>query len=348
MPNSSGSGSDRRREGMTALSTATPCASRLVPSIFENSDIRPHDAAVRHIERVFIDVRGVAIVHESGVDRSGRRSSASGRPRHRALASSQTDCPRAPRTSKMPAGSLSMLASIGVLLAAAAVTAPPSTDLTRPRLQVQIQVERDVALDASDVRAIASGIRAIWAPVLDVVVSTRRGIGSGCHRFDPAGHHEPDARHARQHGARMDWICRWRAAAVGHRLIRGRGRLAESGEWRGVALSTLPPRASRLFFQRALAQAGAHEARALPAALPRSHTPRPDEGGVHGRGDHGHPQLCRSPGPGRDRQTADSTRDREEGKLGDSRIGNRDLNWNHGSLVADLKGRSVTSNSISD
>jgi hypothetical protein len=68
-------------------------------------------------------------------------------------------------------------------------------------------------------------------------------------------------------------------------------RLADSGEWLGVALSTLPPRASRLFFQRALAQAGRPRSGALPAALPRSLAPRPDEGGVHGRRDHGHPQF---------------------------------------------------------
>ena len=39
-----------------------------------------------------------------------------------------------------------MLASIGVLLAAVAATVPQSSELTRPRLQIQIQVEPDVAL----------------------------------------------------------------------------------------------------------------------------------------------------------------------------------------------------------
>src|SRR3954469_561521 len=53
MPNSSGSGSERLREGMTALSTATPCGSRLVPSICGHSDVRHPGAAVRHIEGVF-------------------------------------------------------------------------------------------------------------------------------------------------------------------------------------------------------------------------------------------------------------------------------------------------------
>jgi len=152
-----------------------------------------------------------------------------------------------------------MLASIGVLLAAAAATVPASSDLTRPRLHIQIQVEQDVPLDASDLRAIASGIRAIWAPVLDVVVTTPAASAP----------------------AAVDWI----RLVIANRTLdnhdsTGLGwigfvdgepqpsvtvsfaaarRLAESGEWLGVAFSALPPRASRLFFQRALAQAGAHE-----------------------------------------------------------------------------------------
>jgi len=152
-----------------------------------------------------------------------------------------------------------MLASIGVLLAAAAVTVPASTDLTRPRLQIQIQVEQDVALDASDLRAIASGIRAIWAPMLDVVVTTPAASAPGA--VDSIRLVITNRTLDNHDSTGLGWIGfvdgePQPSVTLSFAAAR---RLADSGEWLGVALSTLPPRASRLFFQRALAQAGAHE-----------------------------------------------------------------------------------------
>ncbi|HUR34577.1 MAG TPA: hypothetical protein VM032_12330 [Vicinamibacterales bacterium] len=59
---------------------------------------------------------------------------------------------------------------IGALLAAATVAGPATAD-ERLRLQVRLMPERDVALDLSDLQAIAGDVRRIWAPVLDVVVT---------------------------------------------------------------------------------------------------------------------------------------------------------------------------------
>lgn len=152
-----------------------------------------------------------------------------------------------------------MLASIGVLLAAAAVTLPPSTDVTRPRLQIQIQVEKGVDLDASDVRAIASGIRAIWSPMLDVVVSLPGTPAPGA--VDWVRLVITNDMLATRENTGLGWIGfvdgePQPSITVSFAAAK---RLAESGAWRGVAFSHLPPRASHLFFQRALAAASAHE-----------------------------------------------------------------------------------------
>jgi len=152
-----------------------------------------------------------------------------------------------------------MLASIGVLLAAVAATVPQSSELTRPRLQIQIQVEPDVALEPSDVRAIASSIRAIWKPVLEVAVNLAPAAAPAA--VDSIRLVITNRTLETHDRTGLGWI-----GFVGGEpepsvtvSFAAAKRLAASGEWRGVALSTLPPRASRLFLQRALAQAGAHE-----------------------------------------------------------------------------------------
>jgi len=152
-----------------------------------------------------------------------------------------------------------MLASIGVLLAAAAVTMPTPSDPTRPRLQVQMQVEEGVDLDASDIRAIASGVRAIWSPVLDVLVTTPTASAPGA--VDSIRLIITNGMLDTHENTGLGWIGfvdgePQPTITVSFTAAR---RLADSGAWQGVALSRLPRRASHLFFQRALAAAAAHE-----------------------------------------------------------------------------------------
>ena len=152
-----------------------------------------------------------------------------------------------------------MRAAIGVLLALMAFAGPAMAS-ERPRLQVRIAPERDVALDASDLKAIASDVRRIWAPVLDVIVTwpsdvsrpvvvdsiplvlTARTLSGG----DSGG---------------LGWI-----AFAGDEpqpeitvSVTVAQRMLQNGAWRGRPFSSLPPRASRLFMQRAVARASAHE-----------------------------------------------------------------------------------------
>ena len=152
-----------------------------------------------------------------------------------------------------------MLASIGVLLAAAAVTMPPSSDPARSRLQVQINVEQGVDLDASDVRAIASGVRAIWSPVLDVLVTTSAASAQGA--VDLIRLVITNGMLDTHENTGLGWIGfvdgePQPTITVSFAAAR---RLAESGAWQGVSFSRLPPRALHLFYQRAVAAAAAHE-----------------------------------------------------------------------------------------
>ena len=213
-----------------------------------------------------------------------------------------------------------MLASIGVLLAAAAVTALPSTDPTRARLQIQIQVEQDVALDPSDLRAIASGIRAIWAPMLDVVVST--SAASAPAAVDSIRLVITNRTLDTHDSTGLGWIGfvdgePQPSVTVSFAAAK---RLAESGEWRGVAFSTLPH--ARLTPVRSARPRTGRRPRsgALPAALPRSLAPRPDEGGVHGRGNHGHPCLAQPARSADGRQAARRPEAREAGTIGNCQL----------------------------
>jgi hypothetical protein len=153
-------------------------------------------------------------------------------------------------------GCLLMLAVIGLLLA---VAVPPASP-TQPRLHVQMHVDEGVSLDVTDLRIIAADVQRIWAPVLDVVVSlpndlrqpgavdvirlvlTRRTLDSG----DSTG-------------------LGWTEFVDGEPRneitvsVTAASRLMIAGSWRGAPFSALPGRASRLFIQRALARAAAHE-----------------------------------------------------------------------------------------
>jgi hypothetical protein len=149
-----------------------------------------------------------------------------------------------------------MVGAIVVLVAAAAAVAVPS----RPRLQVDVHVDAGVPLDRDDLRAIASGVKQIWAPVLDLAVSlpgeARRPGATDSLRLvvtnrtltasDVTG---------------LGWIDfvdgePQREITVSVAAAR---RLLTGGTWAGTPFSALPPRASRLFLQRCLARAVAHE-----------------------------------------------------------------------------------------
>jgi hypothetical protein len=153
-----------------------------------------------------------------------------------------------------------MLAALGVLLAAAAVAAPSSTDMSRPRLQLRIEVEPDVTLDATDLRVIASEVRAIWAPVLDVAVTT----GSASARL-VAVDSIPLVITNRTLDSRENTGLGWISFVDGEPQpsitvsMAAAVRLMEGGRWRGVQFGELPRRASSMFLQRALGRAAAHE-----------------------------------------------------------------------------------------
>ncbi len=150
-----------------------------------------------------------------------------------------------------------LAAAIGLMLATA--TAVP-VDTVRPRLHLRLEVEPGVGLSSGDLDAIATGVRRIWAPVLEVAVSgpgdarvpiavdtvrvvlTTRTLGNLSHtglawiRF-VNGEPQPDI-------------------AVSVAAAR---QLGAQGSWHGRPFNTLPPRAFELFLQRALTRALAHE-----------------------------------------------------------------------------------------
>ena len=150
-----------------------------------------------------------------------------------------------------------LVAAIGLLLATA--MAVPAEAL-RPRLHLRLEVEPGVALTAGDLEAIATGVRRIWAPLLDVAVSdagdVRAPIVVDTVRVVLTNRTLRDLAHTG-----LAWI----------RFVDGKPQpditlsvaavrdLRAQGKWHGRPFSTLPPQASELFLQRALARALAHE-----------------------------------------------------------------------------------------
>ena len=150
-----------------------------------------------------------------------------------------------------------MSAAIGLVLAAAVVSAPLTS--VRPRLHLDVHVEPGVTLPRPDLTAIASLVTRIWKPVLDVVVSL-----PGAPR--PAGVSDtlrlsltPRSLEGQDTG--LAWITfdngePRREVTVSLTAV---GRLLNQGQWHGRSFSALPPAASRRFVQRAVARAVAHE-----------------------------------------------------------------------------------------
>lgn len=140
------------------------------------------------------------------------------------------------------------------------VTAPAPADLSRPRLHLRLEVEPGVVLSAADLAEVAAGVRRIWAPLLDVAVSTpgdaRVPIAVDTVRVQFTNRTLDDQAHTG-----LAWIGFVNGepqprVTVSVSAVR---RLGAAGTWHGRPFSSLPRRASVLFLQRALTRALAHE-----------------------------------------------------------------------------------------
>lgn len=153
-----------------------------------------------------------------------------------------------------------MLAAIGLMLASAAAVPAAADDSLRPTVQIEIDVEPDVAIEPSALRAVAADIRRIWAPVLDLGVTVHAGASRlwGVNAI-------PLVITNRTLDSRETTGLGWIAFADGEPQIpmtvsvTAIRRMAQRGTWNGVKLERLPGKASSLFVQRALARAAAHE-----------------------------------------------------------------------------------------
>ncbi len=150
-----------------------------------------------------------------------------------------------------------LAAAIGLLLATAT---PVPADLSRPRLHLRLEVEPGVAVTADDCEVLAAGVRRIWAPVLDVLVTgpggSRGPLAVDTVRVVLTNRTLDDVAHTG-----LAWIGFVNGEPQPHitvsvSAVRG---LYEHGAWHGRPFSALPPRATVLFVQRALTRALAHE-----------------------------------------------------------------------------------------
>jgi len=150
-----------------------------------------------------------------------------------------------------------LAAAIALLLATA--TAVPA-DLSRPHLLLRLEIEPGVSLTADDVEAVAAGIRRIWEPVLDVMVSgpgsARAPIAVDTVRVVLTNRTLDDVAHTG-----LAWIGFVDGEPQPHITVSVSAvrSLLEHGTWHGRPFAALPPRASVLFLQRALTRALAHE-----------------------------------------------------------------------------------------
>jgi hypothetical protein len=155
------------------------------------------------------------------------------------------------------------LTEVLMLLAAAALIAviaplPGAYDASRPRLQVEMEVEPGTGLAAEDVQAIATDVRKIWAPAVDVIM-----VPAGARRTVP-GDTISLTFTTRTLSATdvtglgwIEFVNGEPQPSVTVSIAAARRLLA--GSWAGVPFSRLPKRVSRTFLQRALARATAHE-----------------------------------------------------------------------------------------
>lgn len=148
-----------------------------------------------------------------------------------------------------------LAAAIALVLA----TAAPA-DLSRPRLQLHLQVEPDVRVSADDLDAVAAGVRRIWSPVLELVVS-RPGDVHGPIAVDTVrvvltNRMLDDVPHTG-----LAWIGFVNGEPQPHITVSVAAvrRLQAQGTWHGRPFTALPAHAATLFLQRALTRALAHE-----------------------------------------------------------------------------------------
>ena len=153
-----------------------------------------------------------------------------------------------------------MLTVIGLMLASAAAVSAVAADAPRPVVRIEINLEPGVAIDPADLRATAADIRRIWAPVLDLAVT----VGSGASRLWGINA-IPLVITNRTLDSNEKTGLGWIAFADGEPQIpitvsmTAIHRLVERGTWQGTMLARMPAGVSRLFVQRALARAAAHE-----------------------------------------------------------------------------------------
>ncbi len=98
-----------------------------------------------------------------------------------------------------------MPVAIGLLLAA--TLAAPGYP-TRPRLEVNMDVERGVTLQDAELHAIAAEARRIWAPVLDLVINLPPAASRPITKSIRLVVTEPDAQRAREHRSGLDRLRR--------------------------------------------------------------------------------------------------------------------------------------------
>jgi hypothetical protein len=149
---------------------------------------------------------------------------------------------------------------LAAMLAAAVAAAPAAVDTARPRLHVDMEVVDGSGLLPEDLRIIARGIEAIWSPVLDLVVASP-GEGGRFAASDRVHLTLTTGTLPGSEATGLGWIQFVNGEpepAITVSVTAAR-HLMEAGSWRGKALASLPKRISRVFLQRTLARAVAHE-----------------------------------------------------------------------------------------
>ncbi|MFN7916451.1 MAG: hypothetical protein U0Q55_14010 [Vicinamibacterales bacterium] len=150
-----------------------------------------------------------------------------------------------------------MFVAAGLLLAAVALVATPQTE--RPRVHLDVVMERGVVLAFDDLRQALAHAVAIWRPVVDVSIALPDAPR-------PAG--SADALRVVISNRRLEGVdtgLAWIPFVDGEPQreltvsMPGVRRLLEQGSWNGRPFTSLPKQASSLFLQRAIGRAVAHE-----------------------------------------------------------------------------------------
>lgn len=150
-----------------------------------------------------------------------------------------------------------MFAAAGLLFAALALVTSPQ--VSRPRVHLDVQIERGVSLRSEDLRDALTHAAAIWRPAVELSVSLPDAPR-------PAG--AADTLRVLISGRRLDGSesgLAWIPFVDGEPLheltvsMPAIQHLLEHGSWDGRPFTSLPPRASALFLQRAIGRTIAHE-----------------------------------------------------------------------------------------